>query len=293
MNNLLLLGHGEPIKLVIDSLNRKEINIINVEQDRLRTGEEQVDFHNYLNSNKILLNKLDSIKISDFNLILSVNYNKIIDIEKFLGVKMINLHMGILPRFRGNNANAWAVLNGENKVGYTIHELTNVLDAGNIFYKFEYDISNDETYFEGKNAINKNISDNINNVLISIFNSDIKPVTQDGASFMYCVKLKPSDGIISDWNVKSDILKRKSYVFGKPLGTGLKFYHNYRLFEVDKVNLIKDYEKSYGVPGSIVFIRDNCIWVKTKDTAIELQGISIDDSFIEVKKIFKIGMRLY
>lgn len=40
MIKLLLLGHGNPVKLVIDSLNKNAFEVINVEQDRLRSGKE-------------------------------------------------------------------------------------------------------------------------------------------------------------------------------------------------------------------------------------------------------------
>jgi len=50
-----------------------------------------------------------------------------------LNIKKINLHLGYLPNYRGIKTVEWAILNREfNKVGYTIHELTNELDAGPI-----------------------------------------------------------------------------------------------------------------------------------------------------------------
>jgi len=292
MIKLLLLGHGNPVKLIIDSLNKNTFKVINVEQDRLRLGKEQDDFVDFLKARGILLNKLDKSRMLDYNLVLSINYSKIIDVGKFPGVKLINLHMGILPKYRGNNANAWAVINGEKRVGYTLHEITNILDGGNIYYKYEYDISNDETYLKGKNAINLDIANNINRVLLSIFSEETIPISQEGAAFMYCVKLRPSDGIISDWDVRSDLLIRKSYVFGKPLGTGLRFQYQNNFYEIDKVNLIKGYELSIGIPGSIVNIKDSNLWIKTSDTVVELSGISNEKLLTDVSKVFKIGARL-
>lgn len=292
MIKLLILGNGQPVKLIINSLNKEYFKVVNVEQDRVKEGQEQSDFEIFLKSYGIFLNKLKELSTSDYNLVLSINYNKIIDLNLFAGVKLINLHMGLLPKYRGNNANAWAVINGENKVGYTIHEVSDVLDGGDIYYKYEYDISMDYNYLNGKNSIDQDIANNISRVMFDIFNEKLIPVCQKDATFTYCVKLRPSDGVISDWNVSSDFLIRKSYVFGRPLGTGLRFQYRNEFYDIDKVGLIHYYEPSIGISGSIVNIRNNRLWIKTSDTAIELSGIKQSDSIIEVNKIFKIGMRL-
>lgn len=292
MIKLLILGNGNPVKQVVSALNRNGIKIINVEQDRTLVSEEQLDFKSFLDSQEISLNKLNELRSVDFNMILSYNYNKIIDIEQYPGAKILNLHIGLLPKYRGNNANAWAILNGEQEIGYTIHEVTDILDGGDIYYRFKYDIRNDDTYCNGKKAINLDINKNLHDTLLSIFDNKIKPKSQQGISFVYCTKLRKSDGLIDDWNVNADFLKRKNYVFGKPLGTGLGFNFKEIYYELDKIDTIKDFEQSIGVPGSIVYIKDNNLWIKTADTAVLISGIRFNNSLIEVKKIFKIGMRL-
>jgi methionyl-tRNA formyltransferase len=292
MNRLLILGYGQPVKLIINSLKKETFEVVNVEQDFLRSDPEQNDFEVYLNKKGILHNKLFTLKTLDFDLVLSVNFNKIIDLNAFPAIKIVNLHMGILPRYRGNNANAWAVINGESHVGYTLHEVTDILDGGGIYYKYEYDMSNDDTYAKAKNAIELDIARNINDHLFKIANAELPAVSQAGSPFIYCVKLRRSDGIIVDWNVSSSLLVRKSYVFGKPLGTGLGFRYHDTYYEIEKVSLIREFVTSVGVPGSIVNIRDNRLWVKTGDTAVELSGILVNQQPVEPGKIFKIGMRL-
>lgn len=51
----------------------------------------------------------------------------------------INLHIGYLPYYRGILCNEHAFLKGDtNKIGYTIHELTNELDKGWVFDRKSY-----------------------------------------------------------------------------------------------------------------------------------------------------------
>jgi UDP-4-amino-4-deoxy-L-arabinose formyltransferase/UDP-glucuronic acid dehydrogenase (UDP-4-keto-hexauronic acid decarboxylating) len=42
----------------------------------------------------------------------------------------LNLHFGLLPRYRGASAFRWAVANGETETGVTLHEMTAAPDAG-------------------------------------------------------------------------------------------------------------------------------------------------------------------
>ncbi len=292
MINLLIFGNGTPAMNVIDSLNKNDIKVVDIEQDKLLIPEEQHVFASYLDARGIYLNKLDKLTRKDYDLILVVNYNKIIDIEQFKDAMILNLHLGILPKYRGNNANVWAVINGESEVGYTIHEVTDILDGGDIYYRYAFNIRLSGTYLTAKNCMNLDIKNNLNRILLSIVNNKITPVSQEGFPFVYCTKIKPSDGIIDNWNVSSDFLTRKNYVFQKPYGTGMSFAYKDEYYEFDNIFPIEKFEISVGIPGSIVYIKGNALWVKTSDTAVELSGIRYQSSIIDVNKIFKIGMRL-
>jgi len=60
---------------------------------------------------------------------------KIIDLFKPNGF-MINIHRGIMSRYRGLDSDLWAILEGKkNFVGITIHEVEKKLDAGKVFYQ--------------------------------------------------------------------------------------------------------------------------------------------------------------
>jgi methionyl-tRNA formyltransferase len=81
---------------------------------------------------------------------LSVNYVSIVDelsIANFrLGI--LNIHGGDLPRYRGNACQAWAIINGENKVGLCIHKMIGgQIDSGDIISR-EY-LPIDETTYVG------------------------------------------------------------------------------------------------------------------------------------------------
>jgi len=75
------------------------------------------------------------------DLAFSVFYDKIIKawfIDKC--DRILNLHNGPLPRYRGVSPINWALKNGEGAHGVTIHEITPGIDDGPIVGKVEYPI---------------------------------------------------------------------------------------------------------------------------------------------------------
>ena len=75
------------------------------------------------------------------DLVISVFYDRILK-RKFIDKcnKIINIHNGPLPRYRGVSPINWALKNNENKHGITIHEITEGIDEGPIIAQVEYSI---------------------------------------------------------------------------------------------------------------------------------------------------------
>ena len=75
------------------------------------------------------------------DLVISVFYDKIIKpwfIDKC--ARIINLHNGPLPKYRGVSPINWALKNGETLHGVTIHEITPGIDDGPIYSQVLYSI---------------------------------------------------------------------------------------------------------------------------------------------------------
>ena len=77
----------------------------------------------------------DFLRAAHADIAVSINYTGVVPqyvIELFpLGV--LNAHGGDLPRYRGNACQAWAILNGEERIGLCIHRMIGgELDSGDI-----------------------------------------------------------------------------------------------------------------------------------------------------------------
>lgn len=57
----------------------------------------------------------------------------------------INYHDAPLPRYAGTHATSWAIMNGETDYAVSWHEISNVVDAGDILNQSTVDISADDT----------------------------------------------------------------------------------------------------------------------------------------------------
>lgn len=83
------------------------------------------------------------VRSDDWNIdiVFSVFYDRIIK-EWFISKcrRILNLHNGPLPRYRGVSPINWALKNGESKHGVTIHEISPGIDDGPIVAQLEYSI---------------------------------------------------------------------------------------------------------------------------------------------------------
>lgn len=90
------------------------------------------------------------------DLIISIRFGQIfkqalINVPRY-GV--INLHSGILPKYRGILATFWAILNGEKKIGMTLHYISDPsIDTGEIIEFFEDEIDWNSSLFSNINRL--------------------------------------------------------------------------------------------------------------------------------------------
>ncbi|MDN3676666.1 formyltransferase family protein [Flavobacterium paronense] len=291
MNRIVIAGFGQPVLDLITNFSHT-FEIVGVFLDYERRSKFPF-FYSELESKSIPVLTLDNLNSLEVDAIILINFNKIINIHEINTPLLLNIHMGLLPVYRGNNANAWSILNGDRNVGYTLHQVTTELDGGAIYYKFEYLIKESETYFAAKNAITYDLKNNLPKIIQSIFDGKIEPVSQEGEEFIYASKVIAEDGILENWNYTTTEIINRNIIFSKPLGTGLKMKYKNDLIEINKLRTIPKYKKATGFAGAVVLKTDNgAVWIKTKDTAIALEEIIINNKIIKPADIFKIGDRL-
>src|SRR5205085_6118450 len=67
------------------------------------------------------------------NLLLSLGYDRIISESVLACVpRAVNVHFGMLPKYRGSFSIPWAILNADAQIGVTLHDIAGSIDDGAI-----------------------------------------------------------------------------------------------------------------------------------------------------------------
>jgi len=116
-------------------------------------GKQCIDWaKNNLPNGFSITNNLD-----ESDIFISVLYDKLIPISFIKNRKCFNFHPGILPQYRGAGVYSWAIINGEDKTGITLHLIDDGIDSGDIIEvrAFPIDKATDtaQTLFDRGNKI--------------------------------------------------------------------------------------------------------------------------------------------
>jgi methionyl-tRNA formyltransferase len=137
---VLLIGRHELACRVLDALhNNPAIDLACVLARR-----EDVDRRPALARMAVLrsiriLGGGDKLALSDAidrflpHMIISAGYDRIIPADALARVpRSVNVHFGMLPKYRGSYSIPWAILNNEKEIGVTLHEMAPSIDDGAI-----------------------------------------------------------------------------------------------------------------------------------------------------------------
>lgn len=73
---------------------------------------------------------LDEVEKEKDICFLSLEYATLIRPERFATDRLFNIHLSLLPKYRGCNTSIWPILNGEEMHGVTLHEIDPGVDTG-------------------------------------------------------------------------------------------------------------------------------------------------------------------
>lgn len=285
---IAIWGFGKPAIEVFQILKDSSVDVAYVKADYNRPTINV--FHNQLKECGIDEFYIDEIPSIEVDLIFTINYNRLIPDEILSKYHIVNYHVGLLPMWRGNGGNGWGIINGANAVGYTIHEMWPMLDAGPIYYQFAYPYMEGDTYIKARLAMADDLKRVLPQLLSGIIAGKIEGKEQNGP-FTYCATFRPIDGMVR-WEESTDMILRRFYVFGPPLGTGLRFVFKEKEYSITKLSRIEGFANAVGVPGSVVYKVGKSVWVKTGDSAVSIDELYSEGEIVDTSKVFIIGQRL-
>lgn len=142
--NLCIAGKNQCsidfVKHVLN-LKKKKINLLICpnESDKGKDGW-QPSLRKFSRKNKLKIVNLKNLyKIKNL-VFISIEYEKLIDINKFNSYQLYNFHFSLLPKYRGCHTNFYQVYKNEKNLGVTLHKIDQGIDTGPIgaYCKYRY-----------------------------------------------------------------------------------------------------------------------------------------------------------
>lgn len=122
--------------------NKKDICVIINSSSNNKFGFSLKDF---VKKEKITVVNIEQIyNIKDL-IFVSLEYDKIIDINKFVSDRLFNIHFSKLPAYKGMYTSCLPILNGETTTGVTLHKIDSGIDTGDIIKQKVFKININDT----------------------------------------------------------------------------------------------------------------------------------------------------
>ncbi len=87
---------------------------------------------------------------------LSIEYESIINVDKFYSAELFNFHFSLLPKYRGCHTNFYQIYNGEKYSGVTLHKIDSGIDTGPIIDKIKFPIKKNTDAYKNYFNLMKN-----------------------------------------------------------------------------------------------------------------------------------------
>lgn len=212
------------------------------------------------------------------------------DIVKSIPYKMIGIHNSLLPQYRGMSPLVWSLINDEKKIGYSVFELIDKMDEGDLLYQKEIDFDDSDDV----NTILQKIDDDVVTFFkenyLKILKNELQYKKQEIAqNLSYCATRNPEDGLIN-WNKSAREVFSFIRALTKPYPGAFTILNNEKLIIWDAVE-IKD-TTFYGSPGQIYAVTPTgAIIICGNHKAIKVNKIKFQEQEIDSFRILKTSMR--
>lgn len=149
MNNKLVCIAGKNeisvfgLKLLIDKLGKESVVVC--PNESLFKPHWQPSLARYAKHHGVPVLSLEELYDIKNLIFISLEFDKIIDPEKFLSKELFNIHFSLLPAYKGVYTSFWPILNGEKRSGVTIHKIEKGIDTGDILSQKSFELSSNIT----------------------------------------------------------------------------------------------------------------------------------------------------
>ncbi|HBB30918.1 MAG TPA: hypothetical protein DDZ80_13165 [Cyanobacteria bacterium UBA8803] len=203
----------------------------------------------------------------------------------------INCHDALLPKYGGINAPSWAILHDEKNHGITWHQMTNLVDGGDIFKQIAIKIDPDETAFTLNSKCYEAAIHSFTQLIDELACNRVVLTQQnlDERSY-FLLSQKPSPGCVLSWHQPANQID----AFMRALDFG--YYQNWlgipklvignKFIIISKIAVLD--EPSQSPAGTIITIDSNYLRIATTSYDILLkQLLTIDGKELSISEFIR------
>lgn len=231
---------------------------------------------------------IESIQDLSCKIVVCAGYKPIIKSYLIEKHTILNVHYSLLPSYRGLHSTAWAIMNGEEYLGLTIHIMNQFIDDGPILHQKKIindQLSSASYYIE---EMNNYVQDNLGNVVLQFIQGLIIPYDQEKKNASWVGKRGKKHNLI-DFNESFEYCTRLFRVLRSPYPEPTIIYKK-KIYHVGEVSF--HYSKVNSDISRISNNDDDGVWVKSKEGYIILREIKNLNGSKADRNIFKIGTYL-
>lgn len=263
--------------------------------EKLRSQAEQYDIPCFSVKNVNEKMFLEQIKDFSVDINVSMSFDQILK-QEIIGLaplSFINCHAGALPFYRGRNILNWAIINGEEKFGVTVHYVDESIDTGDIILQRFADIKLTDDYGSVLPKAWHLCAEVLYDALVLLREGTAKRTPQKSIHPVgfYCSARSFGDEYI-DWNWSS--MRIFNFVRGiAHPAPGARTFLNGKEAIIAKAELIDNAPIYIDKPGTVVGKDSAGIVIKTGDSTIRLlRFLDAADGKDIAPTCIRIGMRL-
>ena len=229
------------------------------------------------------------LKKSNSDISVSVNYTGIISeqIINLFPLGILNAHGGDLPKYRGNACQAWAIINGEERIGLCIHKMIGgELDSGDIISRDYLNINIDTKVGDVWDWMRQRTPYLFTEALENLSNDHnfvLEKQSKDIKNALRCYPRRPEDGKIN-WEKTSLEIIRLIKASGWPYGGAFCEFEGQKL-TISDASYIKCDENFLSVPGQVIGIGDSYVDIGCGEGKIRIQEIKYNGQKLNPSKV--------
>lgn len=276
----LLLSKGHEIPLIITAKEAPEYtrSVEDFENLAQRIGAAFILAGSF--NSREMINVIKQHRGTDVGV--SFNYSSVISqqVIDLFSCGILNAHGGDLPRYRGNACQAWAIINGETRIGLCIHKMVGQeIDSGDIICRDYMAIDLNTRVTQCWNWMKGRVPELFLEAVTQLSQQPdyvLEPLSTNPADALRCYPRMPGDGRI-DWQQSNETILRLINASNKPYAGAFGYFDNQKIIIWD-AELFDDGERYLACPGQVAQVNeDGSIIIisgngKLKINLVEYQG---------------------